>query len=107
MKNDISSRRGVSMEGEEIIKEILKDFRRSLQQDGGDIEFIGFEGGEVKVRITRTTVPVTFSTFLREYKTRTGIGCGRCQIPTSTIASALESALKEKMPGIKRVRVVK
>ena len=95
------------MEVEESINEIMINFRRSLKQDGGDIELIGFNNGIVKVRITGTTVPVTFSKFLRDFKTREGISCGRCRIPTSTIVAALESELKQKIPVITKVEVVK
>ena len=92
---------------EESIKEIMSKFQKSLQADGGDIELVDISNGIVKIRITRTTVPVTFSTFLRDYKTREGITCGKCCIPTSTIVGALESALKENISGITKVEVVK
>ena len=95
------------MESAETLNEILSDFRKSLQADGGDIELVNVANGIVKVRITRTSVPVTFSNFLRKYKTRKGVGCGRCQIPVSTIAAALEATLKEKMPEIIKVEVIK
>jgi len=92
---------------EESINEIMSRFQKSLQADGGDIELVDISNGIVKVRITRTTVPVTFSRFLRDYRTREGITCGKCRIPTSTIVGALESALKEKVQGITKVEVVK
>ena len=95
------------MEVDESINEILTRFRRSLKEDGGDIELVDIENGILKVRITRTTVPVTFSKFLRDYKTREGISCGRCGIPMSTIFAALELELKQKNSGIKKVEVVK
>jgi len=95
------------MTADEPINEILTGFRKSLQSDGGDIELVEVHDGIVKVRITRTTVPVTFSKFLRDYKTRKGIGCGRCSIPMSTIISVLEAELKGKVPGITKVEVVK
>ena len=82
------------------VEEILADFKKSLRADGGDIELLGVKDGVVKVCISRTTVPVTFSSFLRKYRTREGISCGRCQIPTKTIVVALEAALKEKIPHI-------
>jgi Fe-S cluster biogenesis protein NfuA len=95
------------MESAETMNEIMSDFGKSLQADGGDIELVNVANGIVKVRIKRTSVPVTFSKFLRKYKTRKGVGCGRCQIPASTIAAALESTLKDKIPGIMKVEVVK
>jgi len=94
------------MDLKESVEEILADFRKSLQADGGDIELLGVADGIVKVRISRTTVPVTFSSFLRKYKTREGVSCGRCQIPTKTIVLALETALKEKIPQITKVEAI-
>ena len=96
-----------NMEVDESINKIIPSFRSSLKEDGGDIELVDFKNGIIKVRIKRTTVPVTFSKFLREYKTREGISCGRCRIPTSTIVSALEFELKQKIPMIIKVEVEK
>lgn len=95
------------MEVDESINKIMTSFRSSLKEDGGNIELVDFKNGIIKVKITRTTVPVTFSKFLRDYKTRKGISCGRCQIPTSTIVAALEFELKQKIPAIIKVEVVK
>ena len=92
---------------DDAINEILAGFRRSLREDGGDIELIGTEDGVVRVRITGTTVPATFSTFLREYKTRQAINSGKCCIPPSTIVAVLQTKLKEKIPRIRKVEVVK
>jgi Fe-S cluster biogenesis protein NfuA len=91
----------------ESVEEIIADFRKSLQADGGDIELLEVADGIVKVRISKTTVPATFSSFLRTYKTREGVSCGRCQISTKTIVSALERALKEKIPQITAVVAVR
>lgn len=92
---------------EESLEEVISRFRKSLQVDGGDIELVDFVDGVVKVRISRTTTPVTFSSFLREHKTREGITCGSCRVPTGTIATVLEAALKDKIPTVKKVQVVK
>lgn len=81
------------------IEQIILEFQKSLQADGGDIELMDVRDGIVKVRITRTSVPVTFSTFLRKYKTREGVSCGRCRIPTGTIVAVLGATLKEKYQG--------
>jgi Fe-S cluster biogenesis protein NfuA len=91
----------------ESLEEILADFQKSLRADGGDIELLGVTDGIVKVRISRTTIPVTFSSLLRKYRTREGVSCGRCQIPTKTIVAALEKALKEKIPQIIGVESVR
>lgn len=95
------------MENKKSIEEVIAEFRKNLQADGGDIELVDVLNGIVKVRITRTSVPVTFSTFLRKYRTREGISCGRCQIPTKTIVSVLEATLKASVPEITKVEVVK
>jgi len=95
------------MAANESIESILSDYRKSLQEDGGDIELVDAVNGIVRVKLTRTTVPVTFSKFLREHKTREGIGCGKCRIPQSTIIKVLEAELKLKVPGITKVQVVK
>lgn len=92
---------------EELIKQVLGEFRTHLQADGGDIELMGINDGVVKVRLSRTTVPATFSKFLRDYKTREGISCGSCRIPNSTIIAVLEAKLKEKLPSINKVELVK
>jgi Fe-S cluster biogenesis protein NfuA len=55
------------------VEEILADFKKSLQADGGDIELLCVTDGIVKVSITRT------------------------------IVAALEVALKEKIPQIIKV----
>ena len=95
------------MDLKESVEEILADFQKSLQADGGDIELLEVTDGIVKVSISRTTVPVTFSSLLRKYRTREGVSCGRCQIPTKTIVAALEAALKEKLPQITKVESVR
>ncbi len=95
------------MEAYDAVKGIISEFSRSLQEDGGNIELIGIKEGTVKVKISRTTVPVTFSKFLREHRTREGIGCGRCQIPTITIVKVLEEEIRQKVPGIIKVEVMK
>jgi len=95
------------MAANESIENILSDFRKSLLEDGGDIELVDAVNGIVRVKLTRTTAPVTFSKFLREHKTREGIGCGKCRIPPSTIIKVLEAELKLKVPGITKVQVVK
>lgn len=89
------------------IEEVIADFRKSIRADGGDIELVDVSDGIVKVRIIRTSVPVTFSTFLRKYRTREGISCGRCQIPTKTIVSVLETTLKASVPGITKLELIK
>lgn len=91
----------------ETIETTIEEFGRSLREDGGDIELVDVVAGVVMVRLARTTVPVTFSRFLRAHPTRKGLSCGRCRIPDETIAAVLESELRAKVPEVRRVEVVK
>lgn len=50
-----------------------------LQQDGGDIELVGFEGGTVKVRLHGA--------------------CGTCPSSVATLHMGVERRLKEEFPG--------
>jgi Fe-S cluster biogenesis protein NfuA len=95
------------MKLDEAVKEVMAEFQKHLQADGGDIELVEIVDGVAKVKITRTTTPATFSTFLRDYKTRDGITCGSCRIPTSTIIAVLEAKLKEKIPSLTKVEIIK
>ena len=52
----------------ESINKIITSFRSSLKEDGGDIELVDFKNEIIKVRITRTTVPVTETFNLRIYR---------------------------------------
>lgn len=46
---------------EEKIKEVLNLIRPSLQQDGGDVEFLSLEGKKVTVRLTGHCAGCAFS----------------------------------------------
>ena len=49
------------------VVEIIDRVRPSIQADGGDIELVGIdENGVVTILLERTTVPVTFSTFITQ-----------------------------------------
>jgi Fe-S cluster biogenesis protein NfuA len=96
----------IILKDEEIVQDIIAEVGKNLQADGGNIELVEVNSGIVKVKIINTTVPVTFSSFLRIYKTREGISCGRCRIPSDTIVSVIAAKLNEKLPGFK-VELVK
>lgn len=65
------------------IKLELNKIRPKLAQDGGDIEFINFNNGVVKVRL------------LGE--------CATCSIAHLTMEHAVEATLKRKIPEITKV----
>jgi Fe-S cluster biogenesis protein NfuA len=69
---------------EERVSKILADeIRPALQRDGGDIELIGVEGGEVKVQLRGACV-----------------GCPGAQM---TLRMGVERRLRELLPEIERV----
>jgi len=70
----------------EQIIEVLNEIRPSLQADGGDVEFVGFDDGVVKVRLKGS--------------------CAGCPFSQMTLAFGIEKILKEKFPEVKRVEAV-
>ena len=62
---------------EEKITAKLNEMRGMLQADGGDLEIVGIEGTNVKLRLTGA--------------------CGGCPHATITIKEGLERALKESI----------
>ncbi|MBC8199809.1 MAG: NifU family protein [Desulfobacteraceae bacterium] len=71
---------------EEKIKETIDKIRPMLQADGGDVEFVGFEDGVVKVRLKGA--------------------CAGCPMSQMTIKNGIERLLKQKIPEIKSVERV-
>lgn len=74
------------MNGKEKIEKALAKIRVALQQDGGDIEFVGIEDGVMKVRLKGA--------------------CAGCPMSQMTMANFVEAKLREVMPEIKRVEAV-
>ncbi len=68
---------------EEQIKEALNDVRPSLQNDGGDVEFVSENDGVVSVKLTGA--------------------CGGCPMAQMTLKMGIENYLKEKVPQVKEV----
>ena len=68
---------------EEKIKGVLKKIRPFLQQDGGDVEFVGFADGVVTVRLQGA--------------------CSSCPSSTYTLKMGIESALKQQVPEVQEV----
>ena len=71
----------------ENIEKALAKIRVGLQQDGGDIEFVGVEDGVLKVRLKGA--------------------CAGCPMSQMTLANFVEREMKKAIPEIKRVEAVR
>lgn len=74
---------------EEIIKQILATLdkiRPFINKDGGDIEFVAFEEGIVKIRMHGA--------------------CADCMFIDDTVSNGIEMILQEEVPGVLGVQVV-
>ncbi len=67
----------------EKIKETIDKIRPMLQADGGDVEFVDFEDGVVKVRLKGA--------------------CAGCPMSQMTLKNGIERLLKQEIPEIKSV----
>ena len=61
----------------------MDEVRPRLQADGGDVELVSIEGGEVRVRLKGA--------------------CGGCPMAQMTLKQGIEKVLKEKVPGVESV----
>lgn len=68
---------------EEQVKAAIDEIRPALQMDGGDIEFVGMEGGTVKVRLKGA--------------------CAGCPSAQMTLQMGVERHLKERVPDVESV----
>ena len=75
-------------EGEQIIRKVLDEARPSLQQDGGDVEFVSWSREDAIVYIR----------FLGE--------CASCPLNIMTLQAGIQSMMKIKVPGVERVMMV-
>ncbi len=71
------------MELYDKVKDALDEIRPSLQADGGDVELVAVEDGNVKVRLKGA--------------------CSGCPMSTMTLKLGIENHLKKKVPEIKEV----
>jgi Fe-S cluster biogenesis protein NfuA len=71
---------------EDKVKELLNEIRPMLQADGGDVEFVGIEGGVVKVRLQGA--------------------CGTCPHAVYTLKMGIEHKIKQEIPEVKEVIAV-
>ncbi|MCX6012069.1 MAG: NifU family protein [Chloroflexi bacterium] len=67
----------------EQVETALKDIRKVLQADGGDVVLIDVKDGIVKVKLTGA--------------------CGGCPMSQMTLKMGIEKELKKKVPGVKEV----
>jgi Fe-S cluster biogenesis protein NfuA len=65
---------------------ILEEIRPYLQRDGGDLEFVAFEDGIVKLHLQGA--------------------CGTCPSSVMTLKMGIENALREQVPEVQEVRTV-
>jgi Fe-S cluster biogenesis protein NfuA len=67
----------------EKVEEAIGKIRPFLQRDGGDIEFVEYADGVVKVKLTGA--------------------CGSCPMSTMTLKMGVEKAIKQEIPEVKEV----
>jgi Fe-S cluster biogenesis protein NfuA len=77
--------KGATME--EKVREALEEIRPHLQADGGDVELVAVEEGEVRVRLKGA--------------------CSGCPMAQMTLKQGIERTLKEKVPGVTAVTAVR
>jgi len=71
---------------EKRIQAALNDIRPNLQADGGDVEYVAFEKGTVKVRLQGH--------------------CAGCPMSIMTLKQGIENYLKKKVPEVNTVEAV-
>ena len=71
---------------EKKVKKALDEIRPNLQADGGDVAFVGFENGTVKVRLQGH--------------------CSGCPMSMITLKQGIENYLRKKVPEVTKVENV-
>jgi Fe-S cluster biogenesis protein NfuA len=71
---------------EKKIQTSLEKIRPQLQMDGGDVEFISFQNGTVKVKLLGH--------------------CAGCPMHQVTLKQGIENFLKQEVPEVKKVESV-
>jgi Fe-S cluster biogenesis protein NfuA len=69
------------------VKKALEEVKPQLQADGGDIEYMGFDNGVVKVKLQGS--------------------CSGCPMSAMTLQWGVENFLKKRIPEVKKVEAVK
>ena len=71
---------------ETAVRQVLEKLRPFLQQDGGDLEYVGIVGDEVQIRLQGA--------------------CVTCSSATATLKMGIENQLREEVPGVATVVAV-
>jgi Fe-S cluster biogenesis protein NfuA len=71
---------------EDKVKKALEQVRPQLQADGGDLEYVGFDNGIVKVKMKGA--------------------CSGCPMSTMTLQWGVENFLKKRIPEVSKVKSV-
>jgi len=71
---------------ENRVKKALEQVRPQLQADGGDIDYVGFDNGIVKVKLKGA--------------------CSGCPMSAMTLQLGVENLLKKQIPEVKKVEAV-
>lgn len=72
-----------NLDTEKQIITVLEKIRPFINRDGGDIEFVRYENGEVFVRMIGA--------------------CAGCELVESTLQDGVATLLKEEVPGVVKV----
>jgi Fe-S cluster biogenesis protein NfuA len=72
---------------ESRVKKALEQVRPQLQADGGDLEYVGFDNGVVKVKLQGS--------------------CSGCPMSAMTLQWGVENFLKKHIPEVTKVEAVK
>ena len=68
------------------MKALLEQIRPFLQQDGGDLEYVSFVDGQVRLRLRGA--------------------CHHCPSSTMTLKLGIEQALRQQVPEVREVGAV-
>ncbi len=99
------------MEDNDLFKRIDEIIHESicpvLRADGGDIALMDVSGGVVTIALKKTTVPTTFSKFIRTFEVPRACLCGRGAVRVASVREGILNRLKEEVPDISEVVVAK
>lgn len=74
------------MDAIDAIKTALEEMRPFIQEDGGDLEFVSFQDGQVRLRMLGA--------------------CSNCAMSTYTLKLGIEERLKQTIPNVREVIAV-
>lgn len=72
---------------EDEIKKSIESIRPTLQRDGGDIEFVSYADGVLKVKLTGA--------------------CQGCPMSQYTVKAVVEKTIKDQVPEVEKVEAVR